>query len=269
MASLMLVGARGANPERDYTLVDPYTFGSLLRRSLGGTNDRRASFLDDTIPRVSTRGQAVAATVTVRNDGWDGWTAAGCHLGVVLGSADGATPAVPLGETVVTAPLPADVAPGASTTVDVSLTMPQGLGLAHLAYDVACGGSYFEAAGNIPYQDGVAIAASQPDASVESPSDGGGVAPADGSVVAVADGGVVAPADASAGAARDGSVHADAALGGHAAGGCSCTVGLATAPGSSGAWWLLGAAVVGFGRGLRRSRPGATSRRRRRVALRG
>ena len=71
----MTAGNRSAHPERDITVVDPYTFGFLFRQANGGSNASRASWMDDTIPRSATLGESVAAKVTVRNDGWDTWAA--------------------------------------------------------------------------------------------------------------------------------------------------------------------------------------------------
>jgi hypothetical protein len=233
MAQSMLDGAKSQNPERDYTLVDPYTFGFLLRRSLGGANVARASWLDDTIAREATPGQMVSATVTVRNDGWDSWAAARCALGVVVGALAGAIPDAPQGETVIQAALPKDVAPGEQVDVPVTLTMPAELGTYALAYDLACGGSYFDSTGNIPYQDSLAIVAMLP------PPDGGAGGP-------TTDGGAPPPPGGPNGA--------------NAEGGCGCALGGAKLPGTGAA----GMAGIAFAVAARAAR----ARRRRRARRR-
>ena len=153
----MLEGARAAHPERDYTAVDPYTFGFLFRQAHGGSNTRRASFVDDTIPRVATADDAVQASVRVRNDGWETWGAGSCRIGVVVSVDPEATPAKAAPEARAEAVIAAPVPPGEAVDVPVSLTLPAGSGTFGLAYDVACGDAYFEDALAIPYRDTIVL----------------------------------------------------------------------------------------------------------------
>ncbi len=157
----MLAGAVAANPDYDLTAVDPYTFGYLLRASLGGTNDHRASWIDDSVPRSLTPGTAVSATVEVRNDGWDDWAAGTCNLGLLVGPAGHATPAT-VGTTVPSFSIASDMPPGATSNVPVTFTAPTALGAYNLSYDVECGNGWFETYENIPYNDSLAVVAAPP-----------------------------------------------------------------------------------------------------------
>ncbi len=58
----------------NHRFLDAYTFYYLMRHHLGGNNNHRATWVEDTIPRVMTAGQSYPVSVTVRNDGWDTWS---------------------------------------------------------------------------------------------------------------------------------------------------------------------------------------------------
>jgi hypothetical protein len=71
---------RAQHPEMGYESVVPagtLTYFYLLRRSLGGNNDKRATYAFDTIPDFAQAGSVIHAQIGVRNDGWDTWYAAG------------------------------------------------------------------------------------------------------------------------------------------------------------------------------------------------
>eukprot|EP01113_Clastostelium_recurvatum_P007970 TRINITY_DN13732_c0_g1_i4.p1 TRINITY_DN13732_c0_g1~~TRINITY_DN13732_c0_g1_i4.p1 ORF type:complete len:563 (-),score=135.34 TRINITY_DN13732_c0_g1_i4:304-1992(-) len=54
-------------------IVDPYTLGYLARSFFGGNNNDRATYMDDTIPRLATSAWKGDVQVTVRNEGWNTW----------------------------------------------------------------------------------------------------------------------------------------------------------------------------------------------------
>ncbi len=154
LASTMVAQNRSAHPERDITVVGPYTFGYLFREASGGSNTQRASWIDDTLSRSPKAGAPIKGTVTVRNDGWETWAKDSCSLGLVVSPNRDASPMSPESATVVMAALPKDVAPGASIEVPVTLTAPAQAGSYAIAYDMRCS-AWFEAALNLPYHDDV------------------------------------------------------------------------------------------------------------------
>ncbi len=58
----------------NHRFPDIYTYYYLLRYYLGGDNYYRATWIDDTLPRIMETGESYNVSVTVRNDGWDSWT---------------------------------------------------------------------------------------------------------------------------------------------------------------------------------------------------
>jgi len=58
----------------NHHFLDAFTFYYLMRYYLGGNNDHRATWVNDTIPRIMAAGQTYPTSVTVRNDGWDTWS---------------------------------------------------------------------------------------------------------------------------------------------------------------------------------------------------
>lgn len=72
---------RQMHPEREYEVVDPYTFFYLMRRELGGRNIHRATFLGKMLPEEMETGETKAVRLSVRNDGWDAWPADEVGLG--------------------------------------------------------------------------------------------------------------------------------------------------------------------------------------------
>ena len=63
-----------ASSGNNHHFVDIYTYYYLMRHHLGGSNNYRATWISDTIPRIMAAGQDYPVTVTVRNDGWDSWS---------------------------------------------------------------------------------------------------------------------------------------------------------------------------------------------------
>nr|MBP9114227.1 hypothetical protein [Polyangiaceae bacterium] len=156
MASSILAANRTLHPERDYTAVDPYTFGYLFRRLNGGTNTRRASWMSDDLPRALLPGDKRVVNFAVRNDGWDMWSAAACVLGVLFSTDDDVSPksGAPL-----LIPLSKDTAPGEVVKWSAAIDAPTGEGKYTMSYDLRCAGAWFEDANNIVYKDAVEVVA--------------------------------------------------------------------------------------------------------------
>jgi len=161
--------AKAEKPERNYTVVDPYTFFYLMRRSLNGSNNYRATWLGDTIPINMNPGQTYTGlTVTVRNDGWDTWKAAwpnNYRLGISGFSTTEIAPAAPPTEPYnIRADLSVDIAPGQTATfTNISITAPSSPGTYYLQYDMVQEGiTWLETQRNIPWQGVFYVGASQP-----------------------------------------------------------------------------------------------------------
>lgn len=63
-----------ASSGNNHQFLDAYTYYYLLRYYLGGTNNYRATWINDTTPRLMQVGRTYNIDVTVRNDGWDTWS---------------------------------------------------------------------------------------------------------------------------------------------------------------------------------------------------
>jgi chitodextrinase len=139
---------RSANPSMNYHSVDPHVYFYLLRKHLGGNNDKRATYTFDTIPRSGCAGDLITAQVGVRNDGWDTWYASGSGrtvLAVSLSPTGGRADAVIV-------PLSRDIQPGEGEVLTVQLTIPA-MGNHKLMYQMRTGDSgWFEDAGDLPWR---------------------------------------------------------------------------------------------------------------------
>lgn len=60
-------------PEYNFEAVDPFTFGYLMRKSMGGENVKRASWLENNLPRMIQKGRDFEVRLKIRNDGWESW----------------------------------------------------------------------------------------------------------------------------------------------------------------------------------------------------
>ncbi len=127
---------RRLHPERDYEVVDPYTFFYLMRRHLGGWNEYRATFLQEIFPQEMETGETYAVQLGVRNDGWETWPAEEVGLGftfaerALAGEAPGA-----FGEALFL-PLFEEVAPGQVYTFTFLLGAPLRPGEYVVQYDL-------------------------------------------------------------------------------------------------------------------------------------
>ena len=128
--------AMASRPEAPYAMVDPYTFYYLLRHSLGGTNEKRATFTFDNLPPKVRGGRTLKAVVGVRNDGWDVWKAGSTFL------TWGLEESVDWTKTQRVA-LPHDVAPGEGAVLEFDVLLPQATSEYVLYYDMASDGQAF------------------------------------------------------------------------------------------------------------------------------
>ena len=70
---------RYASSGHNHRFLNPYEFYYLLRHHLGGSNQYRATWVGDTIPRIMATGRTYEVRVAVRNDGWDTWSEEGMY----------------------------------------------------------------------------------------------------------------------------------------------------------------------------------------------
>ena len=133
---------RKARPECRFEPVDPYTYFYLLRHSLGGTNDSRATYAFDTMPNEIQRGMGVSIEVGVRNDGWDTWERGTVVLTARFGDRSEA----------VARPLPHNVDPGESAVVEMELAAPAKRGEYEFTLELRRGSDgWFGDAGDMPW----------------------------------------------------------------------------------------------------------------------
>jgi hypothetical protein len=161
-----------ASSGHNHRFLDAYTYYYLLRYYLGGSNDYRATWVSDTIPRIMAAGQTYPVTVTVRNDGWDTWSEASAYR---LGHA-----IVLPGVTAVYAdydptrhylPVSTNVAPGEEVTFSFNLTAPSTNGNYDLYYDMVRDGiAWFRDKNNIEWKKEIIVATNETD--VDTDGDG-------------------------------------------------------------------------------------------------
>ncbi len=133
--STFVEGFPGAGSTHHF--LDPFTFYYLMRHHLGGNNNHRATWIEDTIPRVLTAGDTYAVTVTVRNDGWDTWRdSADYGLGHAFLPPGQAPIAADYAATVHPLPGGADVNPGQTAVFSFDLTAPAAPASYDLYYDM-------------------------------------------------------------------------------------------------------------------------------------
>ncbi len=149
---------RRQHPERDYEVVDPFTFFHLLRQDLGGSNDHRATFLQPALPAKMVAGQAEAIQLAVRNDGWDTWPAQEVGLGFNMEetAAAGASPGA--SGNALYLPLESEVLPGQVYTFTFLLGAPLRPGTYRMQYDMLRQPwQWFHAEGSLWQQESVQV----------------------------------------------------------------------------------------------------------------
>lgn len=142
---------RAERPDCRFEPIDPYTYFYLLKHSLGGAIEMRATYTFDTAPAEASAGETLTITAGLRNDGWDTWHAAGdgaakLHAGFT-GRAEG-----------VLVPLRHDVCPGEGVVVTFEIGAPESPGTHALSFEMVRGhDGYFGDANDMPWQAKVVI----------------------------------------------------------------------------------------------------------------
>lgn len=146
--------------------LDAYTFYYLLRYHLGGSNNYRATWVADTIPRIMAADESYPVTVTVRNDGWDAWSEANLYR---LGHAivpEGNTPTSTDYDSRGRAYIPggATISPGSSVTFSFTIAAPSTNGNYDLYYDMVDDGvTWFHEQNNIEWKKEIVVATNETD----------------------------------------------------------------------------------------------------------
>lgn len=143
--------AQKAKPDCKFEPVDPYTYFYLLRHSLGGGNDKRATYTFDTMPPELRAGEAVTVTAGIRNDGWDTWSSDGDDA-VALTARFGDR------QSAVVAVLAKDVPPGQSAVVQLTVQAPEKPGEYEFTLELRRGKeAWFGDAGDLPWVKAVKV----------------------------------------------------------------------------------------------------------------
>jgi len=167
-----------------FAALDPMSFFGLYKSQHGLYPRLRMSMVSDTLPQVMYTGQSYAVQVTIRNDGWDIWRPKpsgatdcdgsglaykGCDRFVwtfqpptnpIIPTGPGAIPTVtyPSGNRI---DFGTTIAPGATTTVNLMLTIPANATLGYHTFQadlVQEGYGFGETYGNQPWQGRVLVA---------------------------------------------------------------------------------------------------------------
>jgi hypothetical protein len=164
------------------TVLDPGTFLALFRQSQGSGNAFRLSVVAHDVPGTLVAGSRREVTVRVRNDGWDAWLStppapetdcggsgtmgSGCTriaYGLTAGSVRATGPGMPPTVAYDRALLPRAVHPGEEIDVTFTLTAPATTGTHVLQIDgVKELYTFFESAGNVPWQKRIEVVALSP-----------------------------------------------------------------------------------------------------------
>lgn len=136
-------------PDLNYVFCSPQEFSYLARKHLGTDNDRRASYIFDTLPQSVTDRTSYTVEIAVRNDGWDAWQGgAGGTFGLLLEVSANDQFSTPIYY-----PLPRVVAPGDAIVLQVQVNIPTGTGSKRLLYEMSRtnGSEPFSTAGDARY----------------------------------------------------------------------------------------------------------------------
>lgn len=166
---------RKARPDCRFEPVDPYTYFYLLRHTLGGKNERRASYTFDTMPNELNAGQDIRISVGVRNDGWETWSREGdqaVHLHAGFSGRQGGLRIA----------LPEDVRPGHGTVISFSMKAPSEVGKHTFTLEMVRGkDGYFGDAGDMAFEKNVVVRSATPakkkrvERLTLGPAEGGGI----------------------------------------------------------------------------------------------
>ncbi|MCE5197408.1 MAG: hypothetical protein ABFD54_00475 [Armatimonadota bacterium] len=129
-------------PYNNHRFLDAYTYNYLMRYCLGGSNNYREAWVNETTPRIMKTGQTYSVAVTVRNDGWDTWSEAGSYrLAYAIVNKD-ATPVCADYDSRGRFQIPSgSIAPGQSVTFTVGVVAPSTPGTYDLYYDIVRDGT--------------------------------------------------------------------------------------------------------------------------------
>jgi hypothetical protein len=134
--------------------LDAYSFYYLMRYHMGGKNDYRAAWVNDSMPRIMAAGKKYRVDITVRNDGWDTWTKAKNYRLTYGFVPSGSAPKYSS-----IAKLPGKAAgPGESVVFHVSITAPKEKGVFDFYYDMEQDGATFATKNNIEWKKTVIVA---------------------------------------------------------------------------------------------------------------
>lgn len=144
-------GISKARPDCRFEPVDPYTYFYLLRHSLGGSNDKRATYTFDTMPDEMGNAESVNIQAGIRNDGWEKWTCEGDDATVLTASFGARSEGKPFR-------LPKDVEPGEAVVVELSLRTPAKAGDYQFVLELRRGtAGWFGDAGDLPWTKAIRI----------------------------------------------------------------------------------------------------------------
>ena len=142
---------RKARPDCHFEPVDPYTYFYLLRHSLGGSNEKRATYTFDTMPSEIRSGEQITIHIGVRNDGWDTWRSAGDEE-TLLTARFGERPESGVFH------LPNDIEPGEATVVELRIAAPKKPGDYAFTLELRRGASgWFGDSGDLPWAKTVKV----------------------------------------------------------------------------------------------------------------
>jgi len=124
--------------------MDPIDFGYLARIYLGGNNNNRVTYINDTIPRIMTSNTQYSAQVTIRNEGWNTLNASSTQLLVYF---DGYYEQL----------IPTDILPGAVVNINIQI-IAGNPGNYSLTYELSKnGGPSFSQYGNLPWKSMIEV----------------------------------------------------------------------------------------------------------------
>jgi hypothetical protein len=164
-----------AGSGHNHHFLDAYSFYYLLRYYLGGTNNYRATWVTDTIPRVMAVNQSYPVTITVRNDGWDSWSETqGYRLGYAIVSQDKEPNSADYdshGRAYITGG--GTIGSGQNVSFSFNVTAPSTPGIYDIYYDmVKENTTWFREANNIEWKKQIIVAVNE----IDVDTDGDGVA---------------------------------------------------------------------------------------------
>lgn len=161
-----------ASSGHNHRFLDAYTYNYLLRYYLGGSNNYRETWVNDTTPRIMKSGQTYSVNVTVRNDGWDTWSEAGGYRLAYAIVDKNAVPSCTDYDSRGRFLIPSgNITPGQSVAFTVNVVAPSTPGTYDLYYDmVRDGTTWFKEQNNLECKKTI-IVASNP-MSVDTDSDG-------------------------------------------------------------------------------------------------